>query len=94
MRAGDRHVRFTLVVIVALLLAASIAQAQRVTREDVPGIANLARIETTVACAGAVSSEAVPKIKTMGFVSIINLREDNEPGANVGMELKAALSSQ
>jgi len=72
-----------------VLLAAS-AGAQQVTKETVPGIRNLARVETTVACAGAITPEVVPEIKKMGFVSIINLREATEPGAEVEKEGDAA----
>ena len=79
------------VLIAAGLLMASFgagsAQAQQVTRESVPGITNLARIETTIACAGAIKADvAVPEIKKMGFVSIINLRESTEAGAEVEKE--------
>ena len=58
------------------------ARAQ-VTKENVDGIVNFHRLETTVACSGAIKPEALPKIKEMGFVSVINLREPTEPGANV-----------
>jgi uncharacterized protein (TIGR01244 family) len=65
----------------------SSGQAQQVTKESVPGITNLARLETTIACAGAIKADvAVPEIKKMGFVSIINLRESTEPGADVENE--------
>jgi uncharacterized protein (TIGR01244 family) len=43
-----------------------------------------------VACAGATKAEAVPEIKKMGFASIINVREANEPGAEVEKEEAAA----
>src|SRR5579862_4744388 len=66
------------------------ARGQEVTKENVDGIVNLRRLETTVACSGAIRPEAVPKIKQMGFVSIINLREPSEPGANVEAEGAAA----
>jgi uncharacterized protein (TIGR01244 family) len=66
------------------------AHAQQVTKETVPGIRNLARLESTVACAGATSAEAVPEIKKMGFVSIINLRLAIEAGAEVEKEEAAA----
>jgi uncharacterized protein (TIGR01244 family) len=66
------------------------ATAQEVTRDTVPGIRNLARLETTVACAGATSADAVPEIRKMGFVSIINLRVATEPGAEVEKEEAAA----
>ena len=66
------------------------ATAQEVTRDTAPGIRNLARLETTVACAGATSADAVPEIRKMGFVSIINLRVATEPGAEVEKEEAAA----
>ena len=64
--------------------------AQQVTKESVAGIRNLARLETTVACAGAITADAVPEIKKMGFVSIVNLRLATEPGAEVEKEAAAA----
>jgi uncharacterized protein (TIGR01244 family) len=77
----------------SLLLAAvtaTAALAQQVSKEPVAGIRNLARLETTVACSGAVAAEAVPEIKKMGFVSIVNLRRATEPGAEVEKEEAAA----
>jgi uncharacterized protein (TIGR01244 family) len=76
-------------LIMGACLAAMPASAQ-VTKPVVPGISNFARLETTVACSGAIRSEAVPEIKKMGFVSIINLREASEAGANVDAEQAAA----
>lgn len=66
------------------------ALAQQVTKENVPGIRNLARLETTVACAGAITPESVVEVKKMGFVSIVNLRLASEEGANVEKEEVAA----
>lgn len=57
--------------------------AQEVTKPPVEGARNFARLGTTVACAGATAAEALPEIKKMGFVSVINLRLDTEPGAEV-----------
>ena len=86
--------RGRLLVAIALAAAgwtsAGSALAQQVTRESVPGIRNLARLESTVACAGATAAEAVPEIKKMGFVSIINLRLPTETGADVEREEAAA----
>src|SRR5262245_7478786 len=75
-----------------ILLAAPVL-AQQVTKSDVPGITNFARLETTVACAGATKPEAIPGIKKMGFASIINLREATEQGADVEAEAAAAKAS-
>lgn len=73
----------------AVVLSLSFAQAQ-VTKDSVQGITNLARVETTVACAGAVTPSAVGEIKKMGFVSIINLRQPTEQGADIEGETAAA----
>jgi uncharacterized protein (TIGR01244 family) len=76
----------------ALLLVGMCVQAgaQEVTKPTVPGASNFAKLETTVACGGATTPEAVPEIKKMGFKSIINLRLPNEPGANIDAEAAAA----
>ena len=71
-------------------LAASPVRAQEVTQENVDGVKNFHRLETTVACAGAIKADAVPEIKKFGFVSIINLREASEDGANLEQEAAAA----
>ena len=74
----------------ALCLCGGSALAQQVTKENVPGIRNLARLETTVACAGAITPESVVEVKKMGFVPIVNLRLASEEGANVEKEEAAA----
>ena len=79
-----------LAFVVAIVLLGSTVNAQQVTKETVPGIRNLARLETTVACAGTITPEVVPEIGKMGFVSIINLREATEPGAEIEKEGEAA----
>jgi protein tyrosine phosphatase (PTP) superfamily phosphohydrolase (DUF442 family) len=79
---------------VALILAVSFGvvpvRAQQVTQQTVEGVTNLKRLETTVACAGAVKATAVPELKKMGFASIINLRQANEAGADLEVEAAAA----
>lgn len=72
-----------------MTMGAMVASAQSVSREPVEGINNFARLETTVACAGAITPKVVPEIKKMGFVSVINLREAGEAGANVEAEADA-----
>jgi uncharacterized protein (TIGR01244 family) len=81
--------RTTILTIVALGAAAP-AFAQQVTKPEVAGVRNFARLETTVACAGATGAEALPEIKKMGFVSVINLRLATETGAEVEKEAEAA----
>lgn len=84
------HLLIALGVIVAPWTLLTQARAQGVTKESVEGIVNFHRLETTVACSGAIKPGALPNIKKMGFVSVINLREPAEPGANVQEEGTAA----
>ncbi len=79
----------SLVAIFAIAVSLGAAQT-KVTKESVPGITNYAHIETTVACAGAITPGSVAEIKKMGYSSIINLRLANEPGADIEAEQAAA----
>src|SRR6266550_4940975 len=83
--------RFRLIpaLVVALGLTATVASAQ-VTKENVQGITNFSRLETTIACAGATTPAAVAEVKRLGYASIINLREGSEAGADVDAEAAAA----
>jgi uncharacterized protein (TIGR01244 family) len=69
--------------LVLLTLFATPAIGQDVTTETVEGVRNFRRVGTTIACAGAITPQAVPEIASMGFASIINMRMDDEPGNDV-----------
>jgi uncharacterized protein (TIGR01244 family) len=58
-------------------------EGQTVTKESLPGVSNFARVDTTIACAGATTPAAVAGLKKMGYASIINLRMANESGAEI-----------
>ena len=77
-----------LLTIVGCLVAA--AATAQVVRQDVPGIRNFAKVETTVACAGAITPAAIPEIKKRGFASIINLRLPTAEGADIEGNIAAA----
>ncbi len=62
----------------------------RSQKSTVEGITNFAQVETTVACAGAVTPGSVAGIRKMGFASIINLRLASEQGADIDAEAAAA----
>lgn len=81
------------VLFVAAVFGGRQATAQQVTKQTVPGVTNFARLETTVACGGATTPEAVPEIKKMGYAAIVNMRVATEPGANVDGEAAAAKSA-
>jgi len=70
--------------------AAQSAPQSGVKKPTIPGITNFAQVETTVACAGAITPASVAGIKKMGFASIINLRLADEKGADIEAEADAA----
>lgn len=81
-------------LITALAVCAlSACAGNDVVREDVDGIVNFARVGTTVACAGAITTDSVADIKDMGYASIINLRQASEEGANIEAEAAAAAAA-
>jgi uncharacterized protein (TIGR01244 family) len=78
-------------VLAIVTIGASVAAGQsQVKKSTIEGITNFAQVETTVACAGAVTPSAVAGIKKLGFASIINLRLDNEKDADIDAEAAAA----
>ena len=79
-----------LVVLLASICLAAPAGAQQVTKESVPGVTNFARVETTVACGGVITSSAVAELKQRGFKSIFDLQRPTESGADVAGEAAAA----
>src|SRR6184192_723127 len=78
---------FALFAVVGLIATAASAQ---VVRQEVPGIRNFAKVESTVACAGAITPAAIQEIKKMGYASIINLRLATEQGADIDGNTAAA----
>ena len=83
------RILLSVLLIVALTVSIGAAQSQ-VKKETVEGINNFAKIESTVACAGAITPASVAGIKKMGYAAIINLREATEQNANVEAEAAAA----
>lgn len=80
--------RFALFTVAGCLMAT--AAAAQVVRQEIPGIRNFAKVESTVACAGAITPTAIDQIKKMGYASIINLRLATEPGADIDANIAAA----
>jgi len=87
-----RFLRPLMLAMIVMGVLAGGADAQ-VVRENVPGIRNFAKVESTVACAGAITADAIPAIKQMGYNAIVNLRLASEEGANVPEHTVAALAA-
>jgi len=75
--------------LIAAMLVAGSAWAQ-VTKPTVAGVTNFAKLESTIACAGATTPAGVAEVKKLGYKTIINLRQANEAGAEVDAEAAAA----
>lgn len=82
---------FHAVVLVAGAVA--LASAQGVQKQDVEGIRNFSRVDATIGCGGTTSPSAFPALKQMGFVSIVNLREASEAGADIEAARAAATAA-
>ena len=78
-------------ILASIVCAGAIVAAQaEVTKQSVPGIVNFAKVETTVACAGATTPAALVEVKRMGYASVINLRQATEPGVDIEASAAAA----
>jgi uncharacterized protein (TIGR01244 family) len=84
------NMRITTIAASILCAGAIVAAQAQVTKESVPGIVNFAKVETTVACAGATTPAALAEVKRMGYASVINLRQASEPGAEIEASAAAA----
>jgi uncharacterized protein (TIGR01244 family) len=84
-----RILTITAAAVLGLAVVAA-AQAPGATKESVPGVINFARVETTVACGGAITPAAVAEIKDRGFKSIFDLQLPDERNADVPGEAAAA----
>jgi uncharacterized protein (TIGR01244 family) len=79
-----------LLIAPALALLLATAATAQVQKKEVPGIRNYSRVDATVGCGGQVDPAAMSALKKEGFVSVINLRLANEPGADVDAGRAAA----
>ena len=75
---------------VAVVLFVAAQASAQVTKPSVAGVTNFAKLESTIACAGATTPSGVAELKKLGYKSVINLREASEVGADVDAEAAAA----
>ena len=91
-RSIPRLALLTVAATVVTLMTAAEGSAQ-VVKQEVAGIRNFSKIESTVACAGAITPAAIAEIKKMGYASIINLRLATEQGADIEGHMAVAKSN-
>ncbi len=74
-----------------VLFFSTITTVLALPQDEIPsGVVNYTRVDATVACAGATPPEVIPKLKHLGFASIINFRTVEERGATVKASKVAA----
>ena len=79
--------------LVLFLTLASAAVQQTPAKATLPGARNVTRVDAVVMCGGATTAEAYPALKQEGFSSVINLRNADEPGVDIGAARAAAESA-
>jgi len=75
--------RATLLLVPVLFTLALSTLTAQVTKGEIAGVRNFSRVDATVGCAGATDASAMAALRKEGFVSVINLRLENEQGADV-----------
>lgn len=76
-------------MITAILVSLLFAQ-QPPVKDTLPGASNVTRVDATVLCGGATTTAAYPELKKRGFVAVVNLRREQEPGADIAASKEAA----
>jgi uncharacterized protein (TIGR01244 family) len=79
--------------VIPILLFTLLFSPQDPVKETLPGAANVTRVDAVVMCGGATTTAAIPELKTRGFASIVNLRREQEPGADIAAARSAAASA-
>jgi uncharacterized protein (TIGR01244 family) len=82
--------RMTTLMLTMLIAGFVAVQDPQVTRPAVTGVNNFAKLDSTIACAGATTVEGIDEVKKLGYKTIINLSEATETGANVELSAAAA----
>ena len=66
-----------------IIACAAVSISAQVKKSEMQGVRNFSRVDATVGCGGAVDPAAMAALKKEGYVSVINLRQASEPGADI-----------
>jgi uncharacterized protein (TIGR01244 family) len=77
-------------VLAGIVVAMTLPLVAQVQKKDVAGIVNYSRVDATVGCGGQVTPAAMASLRNEGFVSVINLRQSSEAGADIDAGRAAA----
>jgi uncharacterized protein (TIGR01244 family) len=79
-----------LLITIGLGMLLAVPALAQVTKSEMPGVRNYSRVDATVGCGGAVDPAAMAALKKEGYVSVINLRQASEAGADIDAGRAAA----
>ena len=77
-------------LLLLVLFATAPGLLAQVQKKEIEGIVNYSRVDATVGCGGRVTPSAMKALKGEGFVSVLNLREASEAGADIDASRAAA----
>jgi uncharacterized protein (TIGR01244 family) len=77
-------------VLTSIVLLATVPLFAQVQKKEFAGVVNYSRVDATVGCGGRVDPSAMRALKAEGYVSVINLRQASEPGADIDAGRAAA----
>lgn len=65
------------------VVVAGVPALAQVQKKEIAGVVNYSRVDATVGCGGRVDPSAMRALKAEGYVSVVNLRQASEPGADI-----------
>ncbi len=75
----------------SILVLSLLVLPQAPAKDALAGAINVTRVDATIMCGGATTPEAYAELKKRGFVSIVSLRREQEPAADIaGAKVAAA----
>jgi len=77
----------------SILLLSFVSITQAPVKDSLPGAVNVTRVDATIMCGGATTEEAYPELKNRGFKTVVNLRRESEPGADIPAARAAATAA-
>jgi uncharacterized protein (TIGR01244 family) len=77
----------------AIAVVIGMTVSAQVQKGEIAGVRNFSRVDATIGCAGATDPSAMTALRKEGFVSVINLRQSEEQGADIPGSRAAAQSA-
>ena len=80
-------------ICLATTLGAQSPQPPQASQPAIEGVRNYTKVDATVGCAGSTDPKALSNIASLGYKSVLNLREATEEGARIDESKSAAAAA-